>query len=193
MIFCPAAGIIPGKHDFMQRNVPIIWLFAFLIVFVLVIGLIRTLPKSPKQDQLDVSDNVKIEDVRIQTFQEMLDTGTDAVLIENQISNSREVFVGYVVLSAPGFVVVYDDNDGVPGKPIGDSGWLEQGGEHISFWIDEILQEGNVYYAVIYHDDGDKDFQEVQDKQATDSQGSVVLMTFEALSFAAPETLSIQP
>lgn len=179
----------------MEQKVPKLWIFFFFLVVFLVIGLVFTTPNRSFLEEAKDGDSEVVldESVRSKTFESMLETGQDAVYIENQNSSQREITVGYVVLSHPGYVVIYNDNGGIPGNVIGDSGLLQEGGEHIAIRLDEALVEQGVYYAVLYHDDGDNEFYEVHDPQVIDSQGSVILMTFEALETANPEIGIVQP
>jgi hypothetical protein len=177
-----------------DNKVPKLWILFFLLIVFLVIGLFATAPKvsDSLDDQSAEMETTDDTITRSQTFEQMLALGEDAVYLENQQSGEREVIVGYAVLSEPGFVVIYNDNDGIPGDAIGDSGWMEEGGEHVSVRLEEPLEEKGVYYAVLFNDDGDGEFTEVHDTQVVDSEGSVVLMTFEALEGANPETEPIQ-
>jgi len=59
--------------------------------------------------------------------------------------------------------------------------------------IVEALVEDHVYYAMLYHDDGDGRFREDADTQAADSEQSVVLMTFLATPEAQPELGPVEP
>jgi hypothetical protein len=177
----------------MKQNMPKLWIFFFLLMVFLVVGLVVTTPKAQDAATVEESEETQDEITRSQTFENMLATGKDAVFVENQQSDQREIWVGYAVLSKPGFVVIYSDDDGVPGTAIGDSGWLEEGGEHVKVQVEEDLKKGDVYYAVLYHDESDKEFSEIHDQQALDSAGSVVLMTFEAIENAMNETEPVLP
>jgi hypothetical protein len=123
----------------------------------------------------------------------MLELGDDAIYVENQTGGSTFVLAGFAVLSKPGFIVIYDDQSGVPGSFVGKSMLLPTGGEHVIVPVDEPLVDGQVYYAMLYHDDGDGQFREDEDTQVIDSADSVVLMTFLASSQASPEVGSVNP
>ena len=76
---------------------------------------------------------------------------------------------------------------------IGESSLLESGGEHLVVPVDEPLVQDQVYYAMLYHDDGNGRFREDEDAQAVDSQQSVILMSFLASSEFDPESGPVVP
>ncbi len=131
---------------------------------------------------------------RQQTFQEMILVGTDAIYVDDQPSGATEVLVGFAVMKDAGFVVIHADDDGVPGTPIGASALLPAGGgEHVTVMLDGELEGGEIYYAVLYRDDGDGTFDAAEDRQVTDASDNVILMTFAASADAEPEFGPISP
>lgn len=175
----------------MTNQVPKLWIFFFFIVVALLIGLALSEPASQVEEQ--VGQSQEMEEVRAQTFQGMLERGDNAVYVENQAAGAKGVQVGYVVLNQPGYVAILNDDGGVPGVVIGVSELLETGGEHLTVLLDGSLQDGAVYYAILYHDNGDGVFQADQDTHALDSVDSVVLMTFLATISAEVETGAVMP
>lgn len=171
--------------------VPKSWIIFFLLVVALVVGILVTQPEEGVQTE-SVSETT-IDDTRGTTFSTMLEKGGNAIYVEDQLSGISAVRVGFVVLAAPGFVVVFNDQDGVPGEPIGHSDWLEDGGEHLIVPLTETLQEDEVYYAMLYLDDGDRVFDAQMDTQAADSEDSVILMSFLSSKDAAPESEAVSP
>lgn len=161
-----------------------------MIVVVLVVAIAATGPSAPEGS--DAQTQVP-EPTRYATYEEMLARGDNAIYVENQPTGSTAVLVGFAVLSKPGFVIVYDDNGGVPGAVIGESFLLESGGEHLIVQLNEPLAEDQVYYAMLYHDDGNGRFRVDEDAQAVDLEQSVILMNFIATSQAQPESGSIVP
>ena len=171
--------------------VPKLWIFFFLGIVGLVIGILVTQPGV--SDQTVSQQSISVDDTPGTTFSSMLEKGGNAIYVEDQLSGISSVRVGFVVLAAPGFVVIFSDQDGVPGQAIGHSDWLEDGGEHLIVPLYETLQEDEVYYAVLFLDDGDGEFDEQEDTQAIDSEDSVVLMSLLARKDAVPESEAILP
>ena len=183
-------ALIMINYPCMQQNIPKLWIFFFLIVVILVAAIFVTgpTPTVPVSEE-----STEPEPTRYATFEGMLDLGGNAVYVENQMSGSSSILVGFVVLSAPGYVVIYNDDSGVPGEVIGESILLQTGGEHLTVALDEPLVEDQVYYAMLYQDDGDGQFREDADTQAVDSEQSVILMTFLATPEAQPELGPVEP
>ncbi|NQV90336.1 hypothetical protein HQ487_02915 [Candidatus Uhrbacteria bacterium] len=174
----------------MKQAIPKLWFFVFLAVGAIIIAILVTGPKTPQNPS---QEEVLLEPTRATTYGQMLEKGGNAIYLENQTSGQSLVQVGFVILSAPGYVVIFDDNDGLPGKIIGSSDLLQSGGEHFFVSVDKGLEEDEVYYALIYHDNGDGRFREEDDAQATDFEDSVILMNFIATSEAQPEETAIMP
>ncbi len=174
----------------MPEAVPKLWIFFALIVTVLVAAVYITQPSTPPPPRQESNEP---EPTRYATFEGMLKRGADAIYVENQGSGHAYVQVGFVVLSKPGFVVIYNDDSGVPGSVIGESDLLQTGGEHLVVDLVESLVEDRVYFAMLYHDNDDGRFREDTDTQAVDSEQSVVLMTFLATQEAQPEPGPVEP
>ncbi len=174
----------------MQNAVPKLWIFFFVIVLVLVMAILTSSSQTPVSESLESSTP---ETTRYTTYENMLERGDNAIYVENQNSHSTFVLVGFAVLSKPGFIVIYDDNSGVPGSIVGESMLLPTGGEHLIVPVETPLLQDQVYYAMLYHDSGDGRFRIDDDTQVVDSEQSVVLMTFLAINQAAPETGPVVP
>ncbi len=171
--------------------VPKSWIFFFVAVVLIIFGIYFTQPEAPSQTP--TVEESTAEQTRGTTFQGMLGRGGDAIYVEDQMVGTLMVQVGFVVLSVPGFVVIYDDAAGVPGSVIGSSELLQDGGEHLVVNVDDSLVDEQVYYAMLYHDDGDGVFDVERDAQATDFEDSVVLMSFLASENAQPESEAVSP
>ncbi|MBI4257264.1 hypothetical protein HY626_04385 [Candidatus Uhrbacteria bacterium] len=174
----------------MRQAVPKLWILFFFIVVILVATIFVSEPSAPPSAPQESSVP---EPTRYTKFEGMLDLGGNAIYVENQKSGSSSVLVGFVVLSVPGYIVIYNDDGGVPGSVVGESVLLQTGGEHLTVSLGEPLVENKVYYAMLYQDDGDGQFREDTDTQAVDSEQSVILMTFLATPEAQPEPGSIEP
>jgi hypothetical protein len=177
----------------MTNQVPKLWIFFFILIGGLITGFAFTSPVVEEQEEVvEFQENVEMEGVRAQTFSTMLEAGGDAIYLENQLSGTSGVQVGFAILSRPGFVAIFDDDAGVPGSVIGVSDYLQDGGEHLTVPLQTFLIDGAVYYAVLFHDNSDFVFDN-NDSQALDSNGSVVLMTFLSTYDTQPEVSAITP
>ncbi len=165
----------------MQRNIPKSWIFVFLVVTTLVIVILLIGPEKQisKQKQVEQSQQA-MEPSRYATFESMLEAADNAIYVDNQKTGSSSVQIGLVILSSPGYIVLFNDQEGIPGSVIGQSELLSSGGEHFKVPVNSPLQEGEVYYAILYHDDGDGRFRLEKDLQVTDTENSVMLMNFIA-------------
>ena len=178
----------------MQQNIPKSWIFVFFIVTILVITILLVGPEKPLSQQKQTQQTQQaMEPSRSATFESMLEAADNAIYVENQKTGSASVQIGFVVLSRPGYVVIFNDEEGVPGSVIGQSDLLQSGGEHFIVPIVNPLKEGEVYYALLYHDDGNERFRLDQDIQVVDTQNSVILMNFIASQETEPELGPVTP
>jgi hypothetical protein len=92
---------------------------------------------------------------------------------------SELIHIGKTALTMPGFVVIYDDEEG-PGKILGVSGPLPKG---VTRELTVPLQQppaAGYYYAMIHRDDGDGTFSPEEDEPVRDSHGAIVMTRFLA-------------
>lgn len=92
------------------------------------------------------------------------------------------VILRLAVLTEPGFVVIHKSTSAVtPGEFIGHSDYLPAGQhEDVEIEMDNPIKAGEVYFAMLHGDNGDKDYgSESEDKPLKDSKGDVVVQKFE--------------
>ncbi len=175
----------------MNNGVPKLWIFFFFFVLIGLVGVALSPTEPAMVDEEVLTESP--DPARALTFDAMLETGNDAVYLEDQVAGGSKVVVGYVILSKPGYVVIHGDESGTPGARLGESKLLESGGEHVSIEVSEVLQDDAVYYAILYRDNGDGRFRSTSDAQVLDTKDSVVLMTFTASHGAMPELNPVSP
>ena len=110
---------------------------------------------------------------------ELGDESSFLVRLSPQESDGTSVVIDEVVLTgSPGFVVVYDDGDGAPGRQIGASAVLEPGrSTDVRVVLDEPLDGTAVVHAMLHLDDdgnGQLDYP-AHDAPATAGEGIVVV------------------
>ena len=110
--------------------------------------------------------------------------GDRSIFVEDQLIEVKDqpagsdVFISRVALKKSGWVVVHEEKDGVRGNILGarrfDAG-VFQG------FVPLVLQTsaGERYYATLWHDDGDRQFNYKVDMFTTDNVGEIISMRFE--------------
>jgi len=89
----------------------------------------------------------------------------------------RVVEVASVSFTAPGFVVIQSDGGGVPGTVLGVSPMLfAETSELVEIPLTTELQTGSMYFASLYHDDGDGVFTLGADLPVSDMYSDMPLM-----------------
>jgi hypothetical protein len=102
----------------------------------------------------------------------------EAISVPDQAQADR-IKVGLTALSEPGYVVIYDDEEG-PGKILGVSRRLPKG---VTRDLEVPLQQppaAGWYYAMIRRDDGDGNFDPDKDAPVRDARGAIVMTRFLA-------------
>lgn len=175
-----------------SNKTPLSWILVLVGIGIIIFAIIISKPagemNGPPVDGL-VSD----DSPRVQTFEQMLLVGENAIFVDNQASGAKEVVVGLVILENPGYVVIHANDDGLPGEIIGVSGWVIDGAEHFFVNLDEELQDGEIYYAMLHSDNGDQNWSPANDVPVTDSDDNVILMTFTATEGANPQAEAVMP
>lgn len=164
-------------------GVPLSWWLVFIAVAVLVAAIILSNPSTPAnapESEADIEQpqaRAPLPKSRREAFETMLQNGDAGVLVQDQSIDSQ-VRIEEVVLPQDGFVAIHADAGGVPGSVVGVSDVLRAGTQTVAITPDTTLMSSEVYYAVVYADDGDGVFQSPQDSPLTDTQNSVVSMSF---------------
>lgn len=102
-----------------------------------------------------------------------------SVAISDQSAGSR-VALAKVVFDRTGWVAVYEDNEGAPGKILGAQ--IFDKGENAG--VVELLRPtevGKIYYAILHSDNGNREFDLTDDLQMTDKSGKAVSQSFKAI------------
>lgn len=114
-------------------------------------------------------------------------TPTDTVGDANEINRivvsdqypGNVVYVSSAQLADGGWVEIHKDNNGTPGAIIGST-YMEKGIAPVRVTLTENTQDGQLYYAMLHGDDGDKKFDGLKDLPLKDSRGNVIMKTFRA-------------
>lgn len=109
-----------------------------------------------------------------------VELGANSVQAPDQPAGLR-VIIDKLTVDQNSWVAIHEDIDGVPGNILGaarfDAGEYE----------DEVVnllrntEEGSTYYAMIYADDGDKEFDHEKDLPVTGSQDTPIMDVFRAV------------
>lgn len=84
-----------------------------------------------------------------------------------------------VTLAQDGWIVVQEDVDGEPLYLLGASRRSAGTHDNVSVELLRNTEEGNLYYAVIYTDDGDRQFDNKKDFPVTNKDGNPIMGAFE--------------
>ncbi len=88
-------------------------------------------------------------------------------------------YISSVQFAKPGFVVIHEDKDGIPGDIIG-SIYFDKGTNTGKVMLSKNTVDGKMYYAMLHSDDGDKTFNASKDLPLKDSKGNIIMKTFRA-------------
>ena len=102
--------------------------------------------------------------------------GVNRVVVTDQFPGNI-VYLSSVQLTKPGFVAVYDDNNGTPGEIIGTQ-YFDAGINPGRVTLTRSTVDGEVYYAILHTDNGDKVFNATQDVQLINAAGNPIMMIF---------------
>lgn len=125
-----------------------------------------------KKEGIPVYDEEKNEGINSVT------ESKNSITVSDQLAG-LVVTVDRVVLAQSGWLVIQEERDGKPASLLGagrkDAGTYEQ----VPVELLRNTEEGNIYYAVIYIDDGDRQFDNKKDMPIITRDGNPVMDAFE--------------
>lgn len=119
---------------------------------------------------------------------ELGDRETAFVASSPQRSDGSAVLIDEAVLAEPGYVAIYADGGGAPGRRIGVSEYLEAGG-HTELVVElaEPLAEPALVHAMLHVEDSNNEVFEFPDHDAPVSEGSGIVVVSFMVEFADDE------
>ena len=169
-----------------QTSLPKTWLFFFVIMIVLVIGAILqasidsgpfvTVHEGTSSSLLSSSEMTD----RQKNAEGMAAKGGNTIYIENQKAGQSIVSIGFALFADSGFVVIHEDENGVPGKIIGSSALIRKRENQFTIQTSIRLKKDQMYYAALHRDNGDETFKDADDGFLNDADSDVALMSFLA-------------
>lgn len=120
--------------------------------------------------------------------------GENGIYVAEQVP-SKNVSVTVVRFDKSGFVVIHEHAKGAPGKILGASSLLIAGETKDSFQIplSRSTMDGEIVYAMLHLDDGDRLFDATKDKPVLDRIGGEPVMTIVTISKDATEPSAVNP
>lgn len=162
-------------------------LFVFVVLALMGV-LVGCRPELEVGTEVGADVGVDLNAVPSQGFARL---ASDAVYAADQ-RPGRTVVVGVVNLSVDGYVVVYRENDGKPGKLIGRSALLKAG-EHtkVSLTLDEQVMDDDWLVVALWRDDGDQSYDAAKDTAIHDGTGADIWMVTH-VDANAPDPTTVQ-
>ena len=120
--------------------------------------------------------------------------GKNAIYVAEQVP-SQIVSVTVVRLEKPGFVVIHEDANAVPGKILGASNLLMAGETKDSpqIALSRPTVDGETIYAMLHFDDGNGVFDAAKDRPVLDAIAGESVMTVVVISKDAIEPGAVNP
>lgn len=152
-----------------QPIIPLTWTLWLGAIAIAVIGILLSQPSAPVSDPTkDVLDQTQWQ-LREDHYTSMIAETGSGVLMADQ-PEGQEVTVTSVTMSQPGFIAIFDDDDGAPGKRIGSAALKEGLHKDVSVSLTQKVFAGEVCYAVVTTAD--------KEIPLTDAEGAWILMSF---------------
>lgn len=148
------------------------WIVTVIVIIILIVlgyymfkgnSTPATTDSSPSTSPMDVNSNE-----------------VNRVVVSDQYPGNI-VYISSAQLANPGWVVIHKDNNGKPGDVIGYT-YFDKGINPGKITLTQNTVDGQVYYAMLHMDDGDKKFDATKDLAVKDSTGNDVMKIFRATS-----------
>ena len=152
------------------------WQWVVTVIVIIVLIVIGVLVFGGKGSQAPTTGNTPVA------------SSTDQTGALNRITMTDQypgnvVYLNSVQLANPGWVVIQANKNGTLGAVIG-SAHFDAGINPGKITLTTPMVDGQVYYAVLYTDDGTGTFNATTDQPLTDSSGNVIMQVFHATTAA---------
>jgi len=151
------------------------WLYVTLLVLGLIIGYTAGSDRSSKEPA--VAETPKTEGASYAT-------STSAAVIINDQNAGLEVELTEVVLDKSGWVAIHEDAGGALGNILGAQ-LFDAGEGKGTVSLLRATDPGKTYYAVVYTDNGDRQFDRVSDLKAV-IEGKEIMTVFHTIEKGLP-------
>lgn len=153
------------------------WVVTVVIIIVLIIIGVIVFSGKGSGTPTDTDTNA--------TTSQNANTGVNRITMTDQYPGNV-VYISSVQLAKPGWVVIHKDNAGKPGDVIG-SKLFQAGINPGSISLSSPMVDGQLYYAVLYNDDGDGKFDIAKDLPLKDASGNTIMKIFRGSLSASQE------
>jgi hypothetical protein len=152
---------------------------SLILIIILVVGFVIFRSKT-NNDQAPTNSNNSTAGMRVED---------NAIYVQEQ-KPGKELIANMAVLKKPGFIVIHQDNNGVPGAIIGISQYLTEG-EHdnVKIILNTSTMDKQTIYAMLHEDNGDKIFSETDTPVSSVTGGPIMMII--TIDSGAPEQPAI--
>ncbi|MFA6294977.1 MAG: hypothetical protein WC666_00950 [Candidatus Paceibacterota bacterium] len=144
------------------------WQWVITVIVIIALIVIGIMVFGGKNSQMPVVEETPITD----------ELGLNRIIMSDQYPGNV-VYISSVQVANPSWVVIQDDNNGLPGKIIG-SAHFDKGISPGKINLTKPMIDGSTYYAVIYTDDGKTTFNVTTNVPLKDAKGNIIMKVFRA-------------
>ena len=152
---------------------------AFLIGLVVGLGSYHIWDNNGRMISGERTDSATGEEM-VEDSESEITESANSVTVTDQLAGFSAT-VDRVSLDQDGWIVIYSDRDGQPASRLGAS--RRDSGEYENVIVELLTntEEGEMYYAMIHADDGDREFDHTRDLPVQNTQGFPVMTAFEVV------------
>lgn len=154
------------------------WVVTVIVIIILIVlgyYLFKGNPGTTNTDDNNATSTDQVSDVN----------EVNRIVVSDQYPGNV-VYISSAQVANGAWVEIHKDNNGTPGAIIG-SAWVDKGIAPVKITLTEKTVDGQLYYAMLHSDDGDKKFDAAKDLPLKDSRGNVIMKTFRASSTVTPD------
>jgi hypothetical protein len=129
---------------------------------------------NPSED-LSLVDRFIKDIVSTPTPDDAFDIAVDNAINISYLTSDKQLLITSFT-ETPTFAVIHQDDNGRPGTVIGSSNLLPAGiNQNIQVNITKDLQNGETVYAILYQDNGNGEFSQLEDSVLLDSKNKIII------------------
>jgi len=135
----------------------------------------------------DIVDNVLDENDSVSGFAKL---GSDAIYVTEQ-RPGKDLVINIVNMASPGYVVIHESKDGVPGAVIGNSALIESTeSKNIKVTLSRPAKDGEELIAMLHTEKSVVGFDPAVDLPVRDASNNIIHMIFQVSNDASDPSTS---
>ncbi len=162
---------------------------SFIIGIVIIIIAVSVFIKTEQKQESSIKTNSVNVNNGINAEKDNIDIKIikdEYLQLKNQ-QNSKFVVIEQLFVDGAGYVVIHKKIDGKPAMVVGNSGLVSGGVKNLRIELEDKLESGETYFAMLHKDDGDGKYEFPGDDKPAKYMDKIIMSEFKAFDMEEKE------